>query len=104
MRNWRSSSSDVGELKVSGKGAQQIARELRAPPLDPRAQFQRHVGSAHTAADCRLPVAFGQLVQFIAPLLAQDVADYFAERVNVLAERGMVGREVTVVAIHDADG
>ena len=93
----------VGELKVRGKGAQQIARQLRAPPLDARAQLEGHVGSAHAATDRRLPVALGELVQLVAALLAQHAADDLAERVDVLAQRAVVGRKMAVVAVHGAD-
>ena len=93
----------VGELKVRRKGAQQIARQLRATTLNTRAQFNRHVGTAHAATDRRLPVPLGELVELFAPLLAQYAADDFAERMDVLAQRAVVGREMAVVAVHGAD-
>ena len=90
----------VGQLEIGGEGAQQVARQLRAPPLHARAQLERHAGAAAAAANRRLAVAFGQLVEFVAALLAQHAADQRAEGVYVLAQRAVVRREMEVVAVH----
>ena len=48
------------------------------------------------------PVLLDQVEQRVAALLLEHVADQRAEHVHVVAQRGMFGRELDVVALHGA--
>jgi hypothetical protein len=77
----------------------QLARQPRRPVAH-LARVRRARPSPVTSADGGDAVALDQPEQLLALLLAQDLAHERPERVHVIAQRLMLGREMDVAAVH----
>ena len=91
---------DVDRLEPHRERALEVARHGRGTTLDARRELGAGGLVAVAAADREGPVVLDEVEQRLAALLAQHLADQPAEQVHVLAQRGVLGRELDVVAVH----
>ncbi len=92
---------EVHGLEPAGERAHQVARDRRCTTANALAQGALGSGVL-TARDGRKPVALHQLEQCVTTLLAQDGAHDCAELVHILAKRGVLGRELDLLAVRGA--
>ena len=57
---------------------------------------------ALAAPNCLAPIAFDLLEKLLAALVAKRLADQAAERMYILAQRGVFDRKLNALAIHNA--
>jgi hypothetical protein len=90
----------VDRLEPRGKRPDQVARDLRRAACDAQRELPAASRVAVPPGEGRLTVAFDQIEQRVATLLAQRLPDQHAELVDVLAQREVLGGELDLVAMH----
>src|ERR1700719_2041818 len=90
----------IDALEPGGEGAHHVARQRRWAPAHTGRKLGARLVRAAAAADGGDAVELHQLEQPLATLLAQNLAHERAERMDILAQRLVPGREVDVGAGH----
>ena len=91
---------DVDRLEPHGERTLEIAGYGRRATLDPGREFGAGGLVAVAAAYRDGAIGLDEVEQRLPALLAQHLADQAAEQMDVLAQRGVPGRELDVVAVH----
>ena len=91
---------EIDHLEPAGKGAHQVARQRRRPAAHPGGERGARRASPPRPRMAATRSLLDQLEQLLAALLAQDLAHQRAERVHVIAQRLVLGREMDVAAVH----
>ena len=94
--------SEVDRLEPSRERALEIARNARRPI--PHACLELLSGRriATPTGDGERAIALDELEQRLTALLAQHLTDQCAEHVHIVAQRGVLGREIRFGTIHGA--
>jgi hypothetical protein len=89
---------EIHHLEPHRERPQQIARQSRRPVAHAGGELGARLAGSGAAADGGDAVELDQLEQLVAALFAQDLADQRAERVHIVAQRLVLGREVDIAA------
>jgi len=92
----------VHRHEPDGKRAGKIGGRRRRSALSAPLQFRRAAGVALAAQDRRKSIALDELEELLASLVAKRFTDQAAERMHVLAQRGVLDRKLNALAIHNA--
>ena len=90
----------VHHLEPCGERTNHVADLRCRATLGSHHQRDRVLGLALAAADRGNPVTFYKVEDFVAALVPHHLADHAAERVHVLAQRGVLGWEKDAFAGH----
>jgi hypothetical protein len=91
---------EVHGLKPTREGALEITRHTRLAISRARFEFRSSLRIAITARDREAPIAFDEIEQRLAALIAQHLADKLAEYVDVVTQRGVFLGELDFGAFH----
>ena len=90
----------IDRLKPGGERAGQIGGERGLAPGGAPLELARRRRRRFAPRDGGAPVPLHEIEEFLAALVAQDLADEITERMHVLTEPGVFGRELNTFAIH----
>jgi len=91
---------EIDRLKPSRKRTLEIASERRFTPGHTLLEFGRCACIAIASCNRQTSIAFDDLKEFVAALIAKYLAHQRPEHMHVIAQRCMLGRKLDLGAIH----